>query len=104
MMKYLKVLTVSGLTLCSLTLFEASAQTVDQEQLDEIAEDLSVGNYGSADSLIELDPVYLEDRAVDVELLSNPNPRSRIEAINEDFDQPYESSGVEIIEFTLPIN
>ena len=103
-MKYLKVLTVSGLTLCSLTLFDASAQTVDQEQLDEIAEDLSVGNYGSADSLIELDPVYLEDRAVGVELLSNPNPRSRIEVINEDFDQPYESSGVEIIEFTLPVN
>lgn len=103
-MRFLKVLAVSGITLCGLAVFAASGQAVEQEQLDEIAEDLSVGNYGSADSIIELDPVYLDNRAVDVELLSNPNPRSRIEVINDSFNRPYEGSGVEIIEFTLPVD
>lgn len=89
--------------ICSLASFALPGQAVEPERLDGIEAELNYRNYGSADSIIELEPVYLEDRAVNMEILSNPDPRSRIEVLNEDFDKPYESSGVEIIKFSLPV-
>ncbi|MEL7052617.1 MAG: hypothetical protein AAFV85_03565 [Cyanobacteria bacterium J06634_6] len=102
-MKPLSVFIVTGLLFVGLSAFAMSAQALEAEKLETLEQELSVEDYDSADSLFELEPVSIEDRLVNVELFSDPNPAREIEVINEEFDDTRGARGVEIIEFSLPI-
>ncbi|MEL6604304.1 MAG: hypothetical protein AAFP20_13875 [Cyanobacteria bacterium J06614_10] len=104
-MKPLKVFVVTGLVFAGSGIFalSASAQTLDPAQLEALEVELSIEDYSTADSIFELDPVSVEDRLVDVELFSDPNPNREIEVINEEFDESRGVRGVEIVEFSLPV-
>ncbi|MEL6469483.1 MAG: hypothetical protein AAFQ74_07125 [Cyanobacteria bacterium J06623_4] len=104
-MKPLKVFVVTGLVFAGSGIFalSASAQALDPAQLEALEVELSIEDYSTADSIFELDPVSIEDRLINVELLSDPNPNREIEVINEELDDARGVRGVEIVEFSLPV-
>ncbi|MEL6161416.1 MAG: hypothetical protein AAFQ40_06610 [Cyanobacteria bacterium J06623_5] len=98
-----KVFVVTGLVCAGLGAFAISVQALDAEELEALEVELSIEDYSTADSIFELDPVSVEDRLVDVELFSDPNPNREIEVINEEFDDSRGVRGLEIVEFSLPV-
>ena len=107
-MKLIRVFIASfitlGLACLGVALLATPSQSVEEEQLESLEEDLSYTDYNSADSLFELEPVSIEDRLVNVELFSAPNPRRRLEVINQGIEDPDEVRGFEVIEFSLPVD
>lgn len=103
-MKLIRVSIGLGLACLGIALFASPSQSVEEEQLERLEEDLSYTDYNSADSLFELEPVSIENRTIDVELFSDPNPRRRLEVVNQGLEDPDEVRGFEIIEFSLPVD
>lgn len=99
-----KVSIALGIACIGLAIVTLPSQAVEEEKLESVEANFVYSNYGSADSLIELDPVYIDNRAVDVELFSAPNPRRRTEFTFEGPEDRDEGRGIEIIEFSLPVN
>lgn len=103
-MRFVKLFLAVGFTCCGLALFPVPGQSVEEETLERLEEDLSYTDYDSADSIFELDPVNIENSPVDVELFSDPNPTRRREVINQGLEDPDEVRGFEVIEFSLPVD
>ena len=98
-----KLLLAIGLVSFGLILAMMPGWAVEEETLERIEADLTYTDYDSADSLFDLEPISIEDRIVDVELFSDPNPRRRLDVINQGLEEQNEARGLEIIEFSLPV-
>ncbi|MGD1896186.1 MAG: hypothetical protein ACFB16_04445 [Phormidesmis sp.] len=103
-MRLTKVFCAFGLACAGVVLLVPPSQAVEEEQLESVEEDLIYTDYDSADSLFELEPISVEDRMVDVELLSDPNPSRQLEVINQGLEEQNEVRGFEVIEFSLPVD
>ncbi|MBE9060572.1 hypothetical protein [cf. Phormidesmis sp. LEGE 11477] len=75
----------------------------EEETLEDVESNYDYTISDDDDSVIELDPVYLEGREVDIELLSAPAPRTDIDFVNLESDRYENSRGFEIIEFSIPV-
>lgn len=103
-MNLIKVSIALGLACLGLAVLASPSQSLEAVTLERLEEDLSYTNYDSADSLFELEPVSIENRTVDVELLSDPNPNRRLEVINQGLEDHNAERGFEVIEFSLPVD
>lgn len=103
-MQLIKTSITVGLACLGLAVLAAPSQSVEEATLERLEEDLSYTDYNTADSLFELEPVSIENRTVDVELFSDPNPNRRLEVINQGLEDQNAERGFEVIEFSLPID
>ena len=102
-MRVFKTLTTTALVCAGIVLFTPPSPAAEEESFEDLESNYSYTLSEGDDAVIKLDPINLEGRAVDVELLSAPNPRTNIDFVNLESD-PYENGrGVEIIEFSIPI-
>lgn len=101
-MKIFKVLTTIALACTSIVLFTTRSLAVEEETLADVESSYDY-TFSDDDAVIKLDPVYLEGREIDVELLSAPSPRTNIDFINLELDRYENNRGFEIIEFSVPV-
>lgn len=101
-MKLFKLLITTALFCAGTALYASPSQADEVETLEDIESSYSYTLNEGDDAVIELDPLDLEGREVDVELLSAPRPRTDIDFVNSELDRYEDNRGFEVIEFSIP--